>query len=54
MKKTLSVMLLLSCVLCACGLSKKDLGLNRSMPDETKVVARQPLDLPPDFNTLPE
>ncbi len=54
MKKMLSLMLVLSVVLSACGLTKKDLGLNRSTPDETKVEIRQPLDLPPDFDTLPE
>lgn len=54
MKKILSLMLALSCILCACGLTKKDLGLNRSTPDETQVQMRPPLDLPPDFDTLPE
>ena len=54
MKKTLCFALVLSGLLCACGLTKKYLGLNRSTPDETKVEPRTPLDLPPDFDTLPE
>lgn len=41
-------------LLSGCGLTKKDLGLARSVPDETSVETRQPLDLPPDFYVLPE
>ncbi len=54
MKKMLSLLLALSFALAACGLTKKDLGLNRAVPDETQVKMRQPLDMPPDFDTLPE
>lgn len=54
MKKNLVLMLVLTLVLCACGLTKEKLGLKRSMPDATQVEVRQPLDLPPDFSNLPD
>ncbi len=54
MKKQVVLLLILSCVLSACGLTKKELGLSKSTPDETRVETRQPLDLPPDFDELPE
>lgn len=46
--------LICAALLAGCGLTKKDLGLARSVPDESLVETRQPLDLPPDFNVLPE
>lgn len=54
MKKLLGLMLVLSFALCACGLTKEKLGLKRNVPDASQVEARQPLDLPPDFSTLPD
>lgn len=54
MKKVVFAVLGLSFLLTGCGLTKKDLGLSRSVPDETSVETRQPLDLPPDFYELPE
>jgi hypothetical protein len=54
MKKILGLMLALSFVLCACGLTKEKLGLKRDTPDASKVEVRQPLDLPPDFSNLPD
>ncbi len=42
-------MLFLSC----CGLTKKDLGMARSTPDETQVAKRDRLVLPPDFDVRP-
>ena len=40
-------------MLCACGLTKKDLGLEKSSPDEMKVVSRAPLSIPPEFGLRP-
>ena len=54
MKKTLILMLIMSFTVCACGLTKKDLGLAKSTPDETKVETRKSLDLPPNFDVLPD
>lgn len=54
MKKIVCFMLLVSFALCGCGLTKKQLGLSRSAPDETSVETRRPLELPPDYNILPE
>ena len=53
MRKTVMLMLLMCFVLGSCGLTKKDLGLAKDTPDETKVETRKPLDLPPDFDVLP-
>lgn len=46
--------LLISFMIGGCSMTKKELGLSRSIPDESTVETRQPLDLPPDFNVLPE
>ena len=54
MKKNLVLFLALISFLSACHLTKKDLGLATQTPDETQVEVRQPLDLPPDFDTLPD
>ncbi len=40
-------------MLCACGLTKKDLGLEKNAPDEMKVVSRAPLSIPPEFGLRP-
>lgn len=53
MKKKLFLIVCVCFVLSACGLTKKDLGLSASTPDEAKVETRKPLDLPPDFDVLP-
>jgi len=39
--------------LTACSGVRKQLGLDKSSPDEFKVVSRAPLTLPPDFNLRP-
>lgn len=54
MKKMLILMCCLSLLLSACAWTKKTLGLSKSVPDETQVETRPALDLPPDFNTLPD
>lgn len=54
MKKLLILMLMMSFTICGCGLTKKDLGLSKQTPDETKVETRKSLDLPPDFDKLPD
>jgi uncharacterized lipoprotein len=40
--------------LSACSMTKKQLGLSRDVPDESTVETRRPLDLPPDYNILPD
>lgn len=45
---------LLVCGLSACGLTKEKLGFARKGPDETKVVKKQPLVLPPEYNVRPK
>lgn len=54
--RKLSLLLVLSAValLCACGLTKKDLGFSREGPDESKVVTKEPLILPPGYNVRPK
>ena len=55
--KKLVLILFLGIIICgisACGLTKKDLGFARQSPDETKVVTKQPLILPPEYNVRPK
>lgn len=52
--KKLFILICVCFMLNACGLTKKDLGLQKSIPDETKVETRKPLDLPPNFDELPD
>lgn len=40
-------------LLSSCGLTKKDLGLANEGPDETKVIKKEALILPPEFNVRP-
>ncbi|MBQ8465088.1 MAG: DUF3035 domain-containing protein [Alphaproteobacteria bacterium] len=40
-------------MLCSCGLTKKDLGLEKNAPDEMMVVSRAPLSIPPEFGLRP-
>lgn len=49
------VYILLAAVLflSACGLTKEDLGMTRSTPDESKVSKRQQLVIPPDYGLRP-
>lgn len=39
--------------LCACESTKKQFDFSKKAPDEFAVVRRAPLEMPPDFNTLP-
>lgn len=45
-----AAVLFLSC----CGLTKEDLGMAKSKPDETQVSKRDQLVLPPDFDVRPQ
>ena len=54
MKKNVFLMLVCFALLTACSLTKKDLGLAKDVPDETKVETRKELSLPPDFDVLPD
>ena len=39
--------------LMSCGLTNKDLGLEKASPDEMLVVSREPLSIPPEFGLRP-
>ncbi|MCI5635033.1 MAG: DUF3035 domain-containing protein [Alphaproteobacteria bacterium] len=55
--KKLSLMLVLGMVvlgISACGLTKEKLGFARQGPDETKIVKKQPLILPPEYSVRPK
>lgn len=52
--KKVFVSLVFVLLLGACGLTKEDLGMARSKPDETKVVAKKnPLVVPPEYDVRP-
>ncbi len=55
MKKLLFVVFVLGIIagLSSCGLTKEDLGMAKSKPDETQVSRRNQLLLPPDFDVRP-
>lgn len=55
MKKLLLVGFVLGMIfgLSSCGLTKEDLGMAKSKPDETQVSRRNQLVLPPDFDVRP-
>ena len=40
-------------LLCGCGLTQKDLGIEKTSPDEMLVVSRSPLSIPPEFDLRP-
>ena len=50
----LVVLGLLAAGLSACGLTKEKLGFTRTGPDETKVVKKLPLILPPEYSVRPK
>ena len=52
--KKICLVLVVAVILGGCGLTKKDLGMARNTPDETKVKARDQLVLPPDYGVRPE
>ncbi len=55
--KKLSLMLVLGMVvlgISGCGLTKEKLGFARQGPDETKIVKKQPLILPPEYSVRPK
>ncbi len=52
MKKALIISLLISMVT-ACGLTKKDLGLEKTVPDASTAKAQEELVLPPNYNLRP-
>lgn len=54
MKKCIVLLLTAMFLTVGCSMTKKQLGLSRSTPDESVVQTRQPLDLPPDFDVLPD
>lgn len=51
--KKFSILMALVVLLCSCGLTKEDLGMARSKPDETRVVKREALVVPPDYGVRP-
>ncbi|MBP5399456.1 MAG: hypothetical protein J6Y53_03465 [Alphaproteobacteria bacterium] len=52
MKKALIISLSLA-MLTACGLTKKDLGLEKTLPDASTSKAQEELVLPPNYNLRP-
>lgn len=52
MKKLFFIALTLLLV-SACGLTKKDLGLEKRTPDASNVSAKEALILPPNYNRRP-
>ena len=53
MKKRIILSVFCVLGLAACSSTKNQLGLNKQVPDEFKVVKRAPLDLPPDYSLRP-
>ena len=53
MKKRIILSVFCVLGLTACSSAKDQLGLNKQVPDEFKVVKRAPLDLPPDYSLRP-
>lgn len=52
--RKICVILAVVMMLGACGLTKEDLGMAKSKPDETQVVAKKRgLILPPDYDVRP-
>ena len=52
MNKCLSVFLFVL-LLSSCGVISKDLGLEKTSPDEMLVITRAPLSIPPEFGLRP-
>ena len=51
--KKIIISFLMSLTVCACGVTKKDLGIEKESPDEMMVVSRAPLSIPPEFGLRP-
>lgn len=51
--KKIYILLTVVLFLGACGLTKEDLGMARSKPDESKVSKREQLVIPPDYGVRP-
>ena len=51
--KRLILLMMLPLAFAACSNVKKNLGMERSQPDEFAVVERAPLTMPPNFNLMP-
>lgn len=52
MKKILISSLIVT-MLCACGVTRENLGFEKESPDEMMVISRAPLSIPPEFNLRP-
>lgn len=51
--KKLLVITVLVCVISACGLTKKNLGLEKTAPDTSNVSEKEMLILPPNYHQRP-
>ena len=51
--KKVYILLVAVTLLSACGVTREDLGMAASKPDESQVTTRQKLVLPPDFDVKP-
>ena len=52
MKKLLFI-IAFAMLVSACGMSKKDLGLEKKIPDASQATSKEELILPPNFNLRP-
>ncbi len=52
--KKMFIILMLIMFVSACNMTKEDLGMARSKPDESKVSSRAKLVVPPEYNVLPQ
>lgn len=51
--KKLFFIVLTTCLIGACGFTKKNLGLEKTAPDASNVSAKEMLVLPPNYNQRP-
>ena len=51
--RKICVLMILAALLTGCGLTKQDLGMARTTPDESKVQSRAKLVVPPDYDVRP-
>lgn len=52
--KKIYILLTFVMLLSACGLTKEDLGMTHSKPDESQVSRRPQLVIPPDYGVKPQ
>ncbi|MFV0626469.1 MAG: DUF3035 domain-containing protein [Alphaproteobacteria bacterium] len=53
MKKVILILTVVFALGACSRLTREDVGLAKSKPDETKILTQKELVLPPDFDTIP-